>query len=207
MTILYLQNYNSNSIVFNHDWINLMTTTSINRQIGSVFLIIGTEIGAGILALPILLARVGIIMSILILIVSWAVMLFTALLICELNLSMPGKNNFASMAENFLGRFGKYFLTVVFWCTLSSIGMAYMSAAGSTMNHLFKMPIVLSSVIFVGVFGTCVVLGTTAVDYVTRAILSPKLILFILATVFLFATVKMNNLNLNKVIINVYNNS
>ena len=37
-----------------------MISSSVNRQIGSIFLIVGTEIGAGVLALPILISHVGV---------------------------------------------------------------------------------------------------------------------------------------------------
>ena len=38
-----------------------MISSSVNRQIGSIFLIVGTEIGAGVLALPILISHVAVI--------------------------------------------------------------------------------------------------------------------------------------------------
>jgi hypothetical protein len=36
-----------------------MQKVSLNRQIGSVFVVVGTEVGAGVLALPILIAKTG----------------------------------------------------------------------------------------------------------------------------------------------------
>ncbi|HJO93365.1 MAG TPA: aromatic amino acid transport family protein [Victivallales bacterium] len=173
-----------------------MNKASVNRQFGSIFLIIGTEIGAGILALPILLAHIGLFASSIILISAWAVMLFTALLICEINSSMESKISFASMAEKFLGKPGKIFIIIIFWCTLSSIGMAYISAAGSTLNHLINTPVIFSSVIFVLIFGLFIFLGTNVVDYANRILLSSKLAMFIIATGLLFTTIKISNLDI-----------
>ena len=113
-----------------------MISSSLNRQIGSIFMIVGTEIGAGVLALPIIISHVGIFFGSIILIFAWALMLYTALLVCEANSTLGDKVSFASMAGKFLGKPGKIFLTVIFWCTLSAIAMAYISAAGSTFNYL-----------------------------------------------------------------------
>lgn len=171
-----------------------MVTSTLNRQIGCIFLIIGTEIGAGVLALPILIVHVGVYLGSLILIFAWAVMLYTALLVCEANSSMSGDVSFASMAKKFLGKWGKLFMTIVFWCTLSSIAMAYISAAGSTFNHMLSVSAPLTSSIFVVVFGVCVILGTKTVDYVNRILLSAKLLAFLIAILMLFSVLKMSNL-------------
>lgn len=163
----------------------IMTGGSINRQIGSVFMIMGTEIGAGVLALPIIISHVGIFWGSIILFMAWAVMLYTALLVCEANSTLDDGISFASMAYKFMGTKGKWFLTVIFWATLYTIIMAYISAAGSTFNSMLKMSPAITSTIFVIVFGSCVIIGTKAVDYVNRGLLSLKLLGFIIAMVLL----------------------
>lgn len=168
---------------------------TLNRQIGSIFMIIGTEIGAGVLALPILIVHVGVYLGSVILIFAWALMLYTALLCCEANDAVEGDVSFATMARKFLGKGGKVFMTIVFWITLSSIAMAYISAAGSTFNHMFSMPEGLTSAIFVIFFGICVIIGTKTVDYVNRVLLSFKLIAFLIAIIMLFSAIKLINLS------------
>ncbi len=171
-----------------------MISSSLNRQIGSIFMIVGTEIGAGVLALPIIISHVGIFFGSIILIFAWALMLYTALLVCEANSTLGDKVSFASMAGKFLGNPGKIFLTVIFWCTLSAIAMAYISAAGSTFNSMLKMSAGLTSTIFVIIFAICVLIGTKAVDYVNRILLSIKLGAFIIAIVLLLGALKLDNL-------------
>ena len=171
-----------------------MISSSLNRQIGCIFMIMGTEIGAGVLALPIIISHVGVFLGSLILVFAWAIMLYTALLVCEANSTMGDGVSFASMANKFLGKSGKLFLTLVFWCTLSTIAMAYISAAGSTFDSMLHFSAGLTSTAFVIVFGICVLIGTKAVDYVNRVLLSIKLAVFIIAIVLLFGALKLDNL-------------
>ncbi|OGV18640.1 MAG: hypothetical protein A2X47_07265 [Lentisphaerae bacterium GWF2_38_69] len=166
----------------------------LNRQIGSVFMIMGTEIGAGVLALPILIAHVGVYVGSIILIFVWALMLYTALMLCEANDTFTGNASFASIARKFLGRKGKGFMIIVFWITLSSIAMAYISAAGSTFNSILSIPEGFTSTVFVIIFGICVIIGTKTVDYVNRVLLSLKLLAFLLVIIILFSALKIVNL-------------
>ncbi|MBN9543582.1 MAG: amino acid permease [Alphaproteobacteria bacterium] len=56
------------------------------RLIGSICLIAGTSIGAGMIALPIMLAKIGLFESIMLMILIWAIMYYSALASVELNL-------------------------------------------------------------------------------------------------------------------------
>lgn len=174
-----------------------MISSSVNRQIGSIFLIVGTEIGAGVLALPILISHVGVALGTLLLLFAWALMLYTALLVCEANSTLGEGVSFATMAGKFLGKSGKLFLTVIFWCTLSTIAMAYISAAGSTFQSMLHISTWSTSTVFVLIFGVCVVLGTKTVDYVNRILLSLKLGVFLLAILLLFNNLSFVNLKIH----------
>lgn len=58
----------------------------MQKQIGSIFLIAGTCIGSGMIALPLVLAKLGLIASFMIMILTWALCYLTALANLELNL-------------------------------------------------------------------------------------------------------------------------
>jgi len=73
---------------------------------GGILLIVGTSIGGGMLALPIVSAESGFIGSTLVLLACWALMAFCALLILEVNLWLPPRNNLISMASATLGKTG-----------------------------------------------------------------------------------------------------
>ena len=54
-----------------------------NRTLGSVFIVAGTTIGAGMLAMPLAAAGVGFSVTLILLIGLWALMCYTALLLLE----------------------------------------------------------------------------------------------------------------------------
>lgn len=58
----------------------------MNRQWGAVLLVAGTCIGSGMIALPMVLAKLGLVYSLALMLVVWAIMYFTSLVNLELNL-------------------------------------------------------------------------------------------------------------------------
>ena len=64
----------------------------MNKQITSIFLIAGTCIGAGMFALPLAFAKIGIIHSIIIIILTWFFTYYCSLIYVELNLHCNRKN-------------------------------------------------------------------------------------------------------------------
>ncbi len=167
---------------------------NINRQIGSIYLIVGTEIGAGILALPILIVHIGILKGTIILLFAWAIMLYTALLWCEVNCAVEGDASFGTLTQKFIGKYANIIFSFIFWLTLSSIAMAYISAAGSIISHIFAIKEQYASIIFVLIFGICVVIGTIVVDYLNRVLLTIKIIAFIFAIMLMLSVVSPLNL-------------
>ena len=60
-----------------------------NRTLGSIFIVAGTTIGAGMLAMPLAAAGVGFGMTLLLLGTLWALMCYTALLLLEVYQHVP----------------------------------------------------------------------------------------------------------------------
>ena len=169
-------------------------SVSINRQIGSTFVVIGTEVGAGILALPILIAHIGFPLGCLVMLIAWALTTYTALLICEVNLAMDDGASFASMAKNLLGSSGQIIVWFSFLFLMYSIMTAYISAAGSAFHTSFDFSPNTVSLIFVVLLGTFVVLGTYAVDWANRLLLGTKLILLIYVCITLLPHIHISHL-------------
>ena len=89
---------------------------TLNRLIGSIFILIGTEVGAGILALPILVAHYGVLtVGCALLFVTWLIMTYTTFVVCDINFSMPSGTNFAGMSQKIFGFWG---LAVAWICML-----------------------------------------------------------------------------------------
>ena len=76
----------------------------MQKQLGAIMLISGTCIGSGIIALPMILAKLGIIPSILLMIVIWSLMYYTSLINLELNLQAGRGLPLAALAEKFAGK-------------------------------------------------------------------------------------------------------
>lgn len=60
-----------------------------NRTLGSVFIVAGTTIGAGMLAMPLAAAGVGFSVTLTLLVGLWALMCYTALLLLEVYQHVP----------------------------------------------------------------------------------------------------------------------
>ncbi|MFV9936287.1 MAG: aromatic amino acid transport family protein [Rickettsia endosymbiont of Haemaphysalis japonica] len=58
----------------------------MQKLIGAILLIAGTCIGHGMIALPMVLAKLGIIPSIILMFIIWFIMYYTSLINLELNL-------------------------------------------------------------------------------------------------------------------------
>ena len=148
---------------------------------GSVMIIVGTMIGAGILALPIITAKLGFLLSTAIIIIVWSIMTYTALVISDVSCSMPYGSSFKSIAEKYLGKIGGIVATISFLVLMYCISTAYISAAASSLKITFPF---LSeetwSLLFVLIFGGIVAFGTKMVDYANRFFIILKIVVLIL---------------------------
>lgn len=103
---------------------------SINRTTGGIFIIAGTCIGAGMLALPVTMASGGFIGSCGALFIFWLAMTLTGLYVLEVNLYLPAESNFISMARLTLGRAGESVAWFTCLLLLYSLLAAYLSGGG-----------------------------------------------------------------------------
>ena len=149
--------------------------------IGCTLLLIGTAIGAGMLALPLISAPAGLISASLLLISIWALMTYTALLVLEVNLALPAyANHFSSMAYETLGRPGQLIGWLSCLLLLYALSAAYIAGNASllgTASHLLlhhMLPGWVNAVLFAGVFGSVVFWSTRATDLLNRGLMSVK---------------------------------
>ncbi len=144
------------------------------RMLGSIFLIAGTSIGAGMLALPVLTAEAGFFPSAVLFITVWAFTLFTALLIVEVNLSFTGDVDLISMTKKILGKKASSLCVLLFLLLLYSLTGAYLAGSGSIISEMverrfgFIIPEGLAPIIPLIIIGLFVFMGTHAVDRANR---------------------------------------
>lgn len=94
-----------------------------NRTLGSILIVAGTTIGAGMLAMPLASAGVGFGVTLGLLITLWALMCYTALLLLEVYQHVPADMGLGSLAARYLGRYGQWAtgFACCFCCTRSPL--------------------------------------------------------------------------------------
>ena len=170
-----------------------------NKFIGGILLIIGTSIGGGMLALPIATAQLGFINAIIALILCWAVMTASALLILEVNLWHSINSNLISMAKTTLGLFGQIIAWISYLLLLYALLAAYVAGGGDFLqNFLIGFHINLantsSAFLFTGLLSIIVYKGLHSVDYVNRGLMLSKMTAYILLVLCIFPFVSINTL-------------
>lgn len=172
-----------------------MQKASKQRQFGSTMIVIGTQIGAGILAIPIITAELGFPISIFFMFICWALMTYTAILVSDITLTMPKGTSFGRMARNTLGFPGAVISWLSFLLLLYTISVAYISAASSAFHHLVSfIPVSAWAVIFVAVFAAITLFGTGSIDWVNRILLTVKLLFLIIVFFVLMPFIHLPNL-------------
>lgn len=155
------------------------------KAIGSVLMILGTSVGAGMLALPIVTAHLNYSISMVLLFSAWLLMTVGAFCILEVNLWLPSKNNMISMADRTIGRWGKLITWLVYLLLLYSLICAYLSGLGDIIQGLLAnislhAPRWFTTILGLLLFGTIVYRGIGSVDIVNRGLMSVKLLAYVL---------------------------
>ncbi|MBN1914927.1 MAG: tyrosine transporter [Parachlamydiales bacterium] len=137
---------------------------------GGMMLIAGSCIGAGMLALPVLMGLCGLSLSLVMLFLSWAFMTFTALLLVEVNGWFYKQVNIVSMAETAFGKIGRLISWMLYLFLFYSLLVAYIAASGDMVSHYLSrgFPAYMASIFFVCFFGVIVYFGTKPVDFLNR---------------------------------------
>ncbi len=170
-----------------------------SKLIGGTLLVIGTTIGAGILALPVATAEMGFWGSMVMLTSAWLIMTICAFLFLEVNLWMPPNTNLITMAGRTLGKPGQAVTWVVYLVLLYSIICAYISGGGDLFHYLLgnagiNVSLPVASVIFTAIFGAVVYFGMRAVDYVNRGLMFGKMGAYCLLVILMVPFVSAANL-------------
>lgn len=151
---------------------------------GGVLLVIGNVVGAGILALPIATAQLGLPSAILMLLLFWLLMMLGAYYFLEANLALPSGSNLVSMSRVALGKWGVLTAWVSNLFVLYSVISAYIAGGGDLIKTNFhyigiSIPSWISSILFLSLFGFIVSRGIYITDHANRLLMSIKAIIFL----------------------------
>ncbi|API87625.1 amino acid permease [Francisella uliginis] len=159
-----------------------------SRFIGSVFLIIGTTIGAGMLSLPLIVASCGFTTAIILLVLSWSVMYITAIKLLNVCAEYPLGVNFTTMMQEKASKIYLVFFSIIYLLLLYSLLAAYTTQGSSLVsmigdvNDPNKSQIGVSAIIFILIFGAFM-FSYKVSDYANRVFVILKFIFFIIAVV------------------------
>lgn len=157
---------------------------STMKKLGGVLLIAGTSIGAGMLAIPYAVAAAGFFYAVILLLVNWLIMLATALLMVEVNTRQPIAADLNTMAKATLGKSGQVINWLTYLLLLYALATAYVSMGGSLIDqYIFRSPSIAPSwyggVLFSGILGAVVYIGTAVVDQLNKVFFALKAFCFI----------------------------
>ncbi|UXY12841.1 tyrosine transporter TyrP [Kosakonia sp. ML.JS2a] len=171
-----------------------------NRTLGSVFIVAGTTIGAGMLAMPLAAAGVGFATTLVLLFTLWGVMCYTALLLLEVYQHVPADTGLGSLARRYLGRYGQWVTGFSMMFLMYALTAAYISGAGellaSSLNQWLDLQLspVAGVLMFTVIAGGVVCIGTSLVDLFNRFLFSAKIIFLVVMLALLMPHVHQANL-------------
>ncbi|OUS72635.1 tyrosine transporter TyrP [Pseudoalteromonas sp. A601] len=163
-----------------------------NKTIGSMLIVAGTTIGAGMLALPIASAGLGFTTALTLIVATWLLMTYTALLMLELHQHAERDATLNTLAKSWLGKRGQYVANFSVMFLFYALCAAYIAGGGAQLQEKINSGLNLDlapqigSIIIAVVIGTVVTLGTSKVDKLNRVLFSIKII--VLASLFYMLT-------------------
>ncbi|MEO3988238.1 tyrosine transporter TyrP [Pseudocitrobacter cyperus] len=171
-----------------------------NRTLGSILIVAGTTIGAGMLAMPLASAGVGFGVTLLLLIGLWALMCYTALLLLEVYQHVPADTGLGSLAQRYLGRYGQWLTGFSMLFLMYALTAAYISGAGELLASSLsqwlsvEMPPATGVLLFTAIGGTVICIGTSLVDLFNRFLFSAKIIFLVVMLALLLPHIHKINL-------------
>ncbi|WP_227317359.1 tyrosine transporter TyrP [Cedecea davisae] len=171
-----------------------------NRTLGSVFIVAGTTIGAGMLAMPLASAGVGFGVTLLMLAGLWALMCYTALLLVEVYQHVSADTGLGTLARRYLGRPGQWLTGFSMLFLMYALTAAYISGAGellaASLSQWLSTSISATSgvLLFTVVAGAIVCIGTHMVDMFNRVLFTAKIVLLVVMLTLMMPHIHHTNL-------------
>lgn len=157
-----------------------------------MLIIAGTTIGAGMLALPIASAGLGFSTAIIVLLLAWCLMTYTALLMLEVHQHAETTATLNTLAKSLLGKKGQVIANFSMIFLFYALCAAYIAGGGSqiqvNINEWFGTSLApqVGAITFAVIFGSIITLGTGTVDKVNRLLFTIKIV--VLAGMFYMLT-------------------
>ena len=167
------------------------------KAIGSILMILGTSVGAGMLALPVVTANESVSMSFILLALAWFLMTLGAFSLLEISFWLKPDTNLSSMAKNTLGPWGGFFTWLIYLFLLYSLICAYLSGISGILQGLLldiHVPIsqTFSTLLSLFLFGSLVYRGIASVDLLNRILMLTKLTSYFILVILIAAHIHLH---------------
>ncbi len=181
--------------------------SAYNPLVGSILLIIGTSVGGGILALPLVVSGLNLFVVLGLLVSIWFVMTLSALYIVELTAHSAEKANLITLAKSTLGKPGVTLTWLSYLLLLYTLISSYLMAGSDLVSGLLQRiavhsPIWLNTTLFLIFFLAIFYHGIRHIDWANRIFMILKFTSFFLLLVFLIPNASLQNLNFQENSIN-----
>ncbi|UBH63763.1 tyrosine transporter TyrP [Proteus vulgaris] len=167
---------------------------------GSVFIVAGTTIGAGMLAMPLAAVGIGFSTIMLLLVGLWLLMSYTALLLVEVYQYNDPHTGLGSIAKRYLGVGGQVVTGLALLLLMYALTTAYISGAGELLSSTLsswighELSVTQGIIIFTVIGGAVVGIGTTSVDIINRLLFTAKVFFLIFMLIVMLPHVESVNL-------------
>nr|WP_265498053.1 tyrosine transporter TyrP [Providencia rustigianii] len=157
-----------------------------NRTLGSILIVAGTTIGAGMLAMPLAAAGVGFTAIVCLLVGLWMLMSYTSLLLVEVYQHNPANMGLGTVAKKYLGPVGQVVTGLSMLLLMYALTTAYIGGAGVLISDSLSSwwGVTVSTetaiVMFTIVGGAIVCVGTHSVDFINRILFTAKTIFLVI---------------------------
>ena len=173
-----------------------MSLMQKKRLFQAVATLVGCVVGAGILAIPHVVAQAGFLTGLLNIVILGIVFLFLHLYLGEVVLRTKGKHQLTGYAEKYTGKTGKYFMFISMVIGIYGAIMAYIMGGGLALSNIIGLDPLLCSVIFFGAISWIIYLGLDTIEK-SEAFVMPCMITVVII-IFFLAVFKINPVNLSE---------
>ncbi|MDD9340479.1 MAG: tyrosine transporter TyrP [Providencia heimbachae] len=152
------------------------------------------------LAMPIAAAGNGFMVSLAMLLILWALMCYTALLLVEVYQHESHETGIGSVAERYLGSGGKFITGFSMMFLMYALTAAYVSGAGEIITSNLKSSFAIDMadwmgiVVFTVIGGGVVCFGTSSVDFINRILFAAKIVFLVMILALMVPHVEQQNL-------------
>ena len=155
------------------------------------FTLVGTIVGAGILGIPYVVAKAGLLYGFLLIILIGLAFLFLNLFAGEVVLRTKTQHQLTGYAEKYLGKTGKKFMALSMFVNIYGALTAYLIGEGTTLHAIFKFGSpMLYTLIFFTICFIIIYSGVKATGKMELFLISTLLLVVILIAIF-----SWNNIN------------